>query len=84
MQPFVHGVANIDDTHYILGSALGIIHSQKLSVTSKVSSVEKLNNSTASDRTRLLPDAPVACVGGGSMLSVLPSLVEDESVAMYS
>ena len=39
-------VANIDDTHYILGSALGLILSQKSFVTSKVSSVEKLNNST--------------------------------------
>ena len=39
-------VANIDDTHYILGSALGLILSQKSFVTSKVSSVERLNNST--------------------------------------
>ena len=40
-------VANIDDTHYILGSALGPHPFQKLFVISKVSLVEKLNNSTA-------------------------------------
>ena len=36
-------VANVEDTHYIMGSALGPIHSQKLSVIFKVSLAEKPN-----------------------------------------
>ena len=66
-----------------LGSALDLIHSQKLFVTSKVSSVEakqQYRDLTGQD----LPDALVACVGGGSnAIGLFHPFVEDESVAMY-
>ena len=53
-------------------------------MTSKVLLVEKLNNSTSDLTGKNLPDALVACVGGGSnAIGLFHPFVEDESVAMY-
>ena len=84
MQPFVHGWQISTTPTISLVLPWGLILSQKSFVTSKVSSVEKLNNSIANMTGQDLPDALVACVGGGSnAIGLFHPFVEDESVAMY-
>ena len=84
MQPSVHGVANIDDTHYILGSALGP-HPFPEIVRDFQSVIGREAKQQYRDLTgKNLPDALVACVGGGSnAIGLFHPFVEDESVAMY-
>lgn len=77
-------VANIDDTHYILGSALGP-HPFPEIVRDFQSVIGREAKQQYRDLTgRDLPDALVACVGGGSnAIGLFHPFVEDESVAMY-
>ncbi|MDU2991970.1 MAG: tryptophan synthase subunit beta, partial [Streptococcus mitis] len=77
-------VANIDDTHYILGSALGphpfpeIVRDFQSVIGREAK--QQYRDITGQD----LPDALVACVGGGSnAIGLFHPFVEDESVAMY-
>lgn len=76
-------VANVEDTHYILGSALGphpfpeIVRDfqRVIGVETRRQIVEKEGR---------LPDAVVACIGGGSnAIGMFHPFVEDESVALY-
>ncbi len=76
-------VTNVEDTHYILGSALGphpfpkIVRDfqRVIGVETRKQILEKENQ---------LPDAVVACVGGGSnAIGMFHPFVEDEKVALY-
>ncbi|GEN84181.1 tryptophan synthase beta chain [Sporosarcina luteola] len=76
-------VANVEDTHYILGSALGphpfpeIVRDfqRVIGVETRRQIVEKEGR---------LPDAIVACIGGGSnAIGMFHPFVEDEAVALY-
>ena len=76
-------VANVEDTHYILGSALGphpfpeIVRDfqRVIGVETRRQIVEKEGR---------LPDAIVACIGGGSnAIGMFHPFVEDEEVALY-
>ena len=77
-------VANIDDTHYILGSALGPHPFPEI-----VRDFQSVIGREAKQQYRELtgenlPDALVACVGGGSnAIGLFHPFVEDETVAMY-
>ena len=77
-------MANIDDTHYILGSALGP-HPFPEIVRDFQSVIGREAKQQYRDLTgQDLPDALVACVGGGSnAIGLFHPFVEDESVAMY-
>ncbi|MEK3977511.1 tryptophan synthase subunit beta [Psychrobacillus sp. FSL K6-2836] len=76
-------VSNVEDTHYILGSALGphpfpkIVRDfqRVIGVETRRQIVEKAGK---------LPDAVVACVGGGSnAIGMFHPFVEDKNVALY-
>ena len=76
-------VSNVEDTHYILGSALGphpfpkIVRDfqRVIGVETRRQIVEKVGK---------LPDAVVACVGGGSnAIGMFHPFVEDKDVALY-
>ncbi|SDN09188.1 tryptophan synthase beta chain [Psychrobacillus sp. OK028] len=76
-------VSNVEDTHYILGSALGphpfprIVRDfqRVIGVETRRQIVEKVGK---------LPDAVVACVGGGSnAIGMFHPFVDDKDVALY-
>lgn len=76
-------VANVEDTHYILGSALGphpfprIVRDfqRVIGVETRKQIVEKEGK---------LPDAIVACVGGGSnAIGMFHPFIDDINVALY-
>lgn len=76
-------VANVEDTHYILGSALGphpfpeIVRDfqRVIGVETRRQIIEKEG---------CLPDAVVACIGGGSnAIGMFHPFVEDGEVALY-
>jgi len=76
-------VANVEDTHYILGSALGphpfprIVRDfqRVIGVETRRQIVEKEGR---------LPDAIVACIGGGSnAIGMFHPFIDDEDVALY-
>lgn len=76
-------VTNVEDTHYILGSALGPHPFPKIvrdfqriiGVETRVQILQKEGR---------LPDAVVACIGGGSnAIGMFHPFVDDESVALY-
>lgn len=76
-------VANVEDTHYILGSALGphpfpeIVRDfqRVIGVETRRQIVEKEG---------ALPNAIVACIGGGSnAIGMFHPFVDDEEVALY-
>lgn len=76
-------VSNVDDTHYILGSALGPHPFPKIVRDfQKVIGEETKQQILAKENQ--LPNAVVACVGGGSnAIGMFHSFVEDEEVALY-
>ena len=76
-------VANVEDTHYILGSALGphpfpkIVRDfqRVIGLETRRQIVEKAGR---------LPDAIVACIGGGSnAIGMFHPFLDDEEVALY-
>ncbi|MFC5601793.1 tryptophan synthase subunit beta [Sporosarcina koreensis] len=76
-------VANVEDTHYVLGSALGphpfpeIVRDfqRVIGVETRRQIVEKEGR---------LPDAVVACIGGGSnAIGMFHPFVEDEGVMLF-
>ena len=77
-------VANVEDTHYIMGSALGP-HPFPEIVRDYQSVIGKeAKKQFAEQNEGALPDALVACVGGGSnAIGLFYPFVEDTSVAMY-
>ncbi|MDI2588925.1 tryptophan synthase subunit beta [Psychrobacillus sp. NEAU-3TGS] len=76
-------VSNVEDTHYILGSALGPHPFPKIVRDfQRVIGVE--TRKQLIEKEGCLPDAVVACVGGGSnSIGMFHPFIEDEKVALY-
>ena len=77
-------VANIEDTHYIMGSALGPAPFPEI-VRDFQSVIGQEAKEQYADLTGgQLPDAVLACVGGGSnAIGLFYPFVNDQDVAMY-
>ncbi|KPQ01444.1 tryptophan synthase subunit beta [Marinobacter sp. HL-58] len=76
-------VANVDDTFYIIGTVAGP-HPYPLLVRDFQSVIGRETRAQCLDRTGKLPDALVACVGGGSnAIGMFYPFLTDESVELY-
>lgn len=76
-------VTNVDDTFYIIGTAAGP-HPYPLLVRDFQSVIGREARAQCLEMTGKLPDALVACVGGGSnAIGLFYPFLEDENVAMY-
>jgi tryptophan synthase beta chain len=76
-------VANVEDTHYIMGSVLGP-HPFPTIVRDFQSVIGKETKQQIMEKEGKLPDAIVACVGGGSnAMGMFYPFLEDESVRLY-
>ncbi|WP_082332563.1 tryptophan synthase subunit beta [Lysinibacillus contaminans] len=76
-------VTNVEDTHYILGSALGPHPFPKIVRDfQRVIGVE--TRAQILEKEGRLPEAVVACIGGGSnAIGMFHPFVDDEEVALY-
>jgi tryptophan synthase beta chain len=75
-------VATVGDTHYLLGSVLGP-HPYPLMVREFQSVIGREARAQCLERLDRLPDAIVACVGGGSnALGIFDAFVPDEAVRL--
>lgn len=75
-------VTNVDSTYYLLGSALGP-HPYPLMVRDFQSVIGKEAREQILEKTGMLPDCLVACVGGGSnSIGLFHPFLNDESVRM--
>ena len=75
-------VANVDDTYYLLGSALGP-HPYPLMVRDFQSVIGRETRRQILEQTGRLPTAVVACVGGGSnAIGIFHAFVEDADVRL--
>jgi tryptophan synthase beta chain len=76
-------VTNVDDTFYIIGTAAGP-HPYPQLVRDFQCIIGREARSQCLEQTGRLPDALVACVGGGSnAIGLFHPFLEDTSVAMY-
>ncbi|MGF9979054.1 tryptophan synthase subunit beta [Viridibacillus arvi] len=76
-------VANVEDTHYILGSALGP-HPFPQIVRDFQRIIGLETRKQIVEKEGRLPDAIVACIGGGSnAIGMFHPFVEDEDVKLY-
>lgn len=76
-------VANVDDTHYLLGSVMGPHPFPKM-VRDFQSVIGKETKEQFLEREGRLPDALVACIGGGSnSMGMFYPFVRDEEVKLY-
>lgn len=76
-------VANVDDTHYIMGSVLGP-HPFPVIVRDFQSVIGKETKRQYLEENHTLPDAVVACIGGGSnAMGMFYPFIEDETVELY-
>ncbi|TFB21827.1 tryptophan synthase subunit beta [Filobacillus milosensis] len=76
-------VTNVEDTHYIMGSVLGPHPFPKM-VRDFQSVIGKETKAQILEKENALPDAVVACVGGGSnAMGMFYPFVEDTSVKLY-
>ncbi|PZG01404.1 tryptophan synthase subunit beta [Micromonospora deserti] len=76
-------VANVDDTHYLIGTAAGP-HPFPALVRDFVRGIGDEARQQCLDLTGALPDAVTACVGGGSnALGVFHAFVGDPDVRLY-
>ncbi|AXI00475.1 tryptophan synthase subunit beta [Sporosarcina sp. PTS2304] len=76
-------VSNVDDTHYILGSALGP-HPFPQIVRDFQRVIGDETRKQIIEKEGRLPDAVVACIGGGSnAIGMFHPFVEDEEVKLY-
>ncbi|MDA8789783.1 tryptophan synthase subunit beta [Pseudomonadales bacterium] len=76
-------VTNVDNTFYIIGTVAGPAPYPQL-VRDFQSVIGREARQQMIDRTGRLPDALVACVGGGSnAIGLFHPMLEDASVAMY-
>lgn len=76
-------VANVEDTHYILGSALGP-HPFPAIVRDFQRVIGDETRQQILEKEGKLPNTIVACVGGGSnAIGMFTPFVEDEQVALY-
>ncbi|WP_165210014.1 tryptophan synthase subunit beta [Streptococcus tangpeifui] len=77
-------VANIDDTHYIMGSALGPAPFPEIVRDFQSVIGRESKRQFAQLSGGKLPDAVMACIGGGSnAIGMFYPFVDDESVALY-
>jgi tryptophan synthase beta chain len=75
-------VTNVADTYYLLGSALGP-HPYPLMVRNFQSVIGREARAQILERTGRLPDALIACVGGGSnSIGLFHPFLADENIAM--
>jgi tryptophan synthase beta chain len=75
-------VARVDDTHYLLGSVLGP-HPYPLMVREFQAVIGQEARAQMIDQAGRLPDAIVACVGGGSnALGIFDAFVDDGQVRL--
>nr|WP_227500295.1 tryptophan synthase subunit beta [Marinobacter nanhaiticus] len=76
-------VTNVDDTFYIIGTVAGP-HPYPLLVRDFQAVIGRETRAQCLDKTGRLPDALVACVGGGSnAIGMFYPFLTDESVEMY-
>ncbi|MBY8872723.1 tryptophan synthase subunit beta [Micromonospora sp. PLK6-60] len=76
-------VANVDDTHYLIGTAAGP-HPFPAMVRDFVRGIGEEARQQCLDLTGGLPDAVAACVGGGSnALGIFHAFVPDADVRLY-
>ncbi|MFI8804926.1 tryptophan synthase subunit beta [Micromonospora chalcea] len=76
-------VANVDDTHYLIGTAAGP-HPFPEMVRDFVRGIGVEARQQCLDLTGTLPDAVAACVGGGSnALGIFHAFVPDAGVRLY-
>ena len=76
-------VSHVDDTFYIIGTAAGP-HPYPMMVRDFQRVIGIESRKQCFDKTGRLPDALVACVGGGSnAIGLFHPFLEDESVAIY-
>lgn len=76
-------VKHVDDTHYIMGSVLGP-HPFPEMVRDFQSVIGTETRRQILEKTGRLPDAVVACVGGGSnAMGMFYPFLNDDSVALY-
>lgn len=76
-------VANVEDTHYILGSVVGP-HPFPEIVRDFQSVIGKETKKQMLEQEGKLPDAVVACIGGGSnAMGMFHPFVEDKEVKIY-
>ena len=77
-------VANIEDTHYIMGSALGPAPFPEIVRDFQSVIGQEAKEQYAELTGGQLPDAVLACVGGGSnAIGLFYPFVNDQTVAMY-
>ncbi|ASK61457.1 tryptophan synthase subunit beta [Virgibacillus phasianinus] len=75
--------SHVEDTHYILGSVVGPHPFPKI-VRDFQSVIGNETKQQMLDQTNKLPDAVIACVGGGSnAMGMFYPFIQDESVALY-
>jgi len=76
-------VTNVDDTHYLLGSAMGP-HPFPMMVRDFQSVIGKETREQFLAREGRLPEAVVACIGGGSnAIGMFYPFIEDKEVRLY-
>lgn len=76
-------VTNIDDTYYIIGTVAGP-HPYPAMVRDFQTIIGRESRVQMQDKIGGLPDALVACVGGGSnAIGLFHPFIKDESVAIY-
>jgi tryptophan synthase beta chain len=76
-------VENVDDTHYLLGSVMGP-HPFPQMVRDFQSVIGKETKQQFQFSEGALPDAVVACIGGGSnAMGMFHPFIEDEMVSLY-
>jgi tryptophan synthase beta chain len=76
-------VANVDDTYYIIGTAAGP-HPYPMLVRDFQCVIGRETRHQCAEQTGRLPDALVACVGGGSnAIGLFHPFLGESSVAMY-
>ncbi|CRK83756.1 tryptophan synthase subunit beta [Neobacillus massiliamazoniensis] len=76
-------VTNVDDTHYLLGSVMGP-HPFPTIVRDFQSVIGKETKEQFLKSEGKLPDAVVACIGGGSnAMGMFYPFIEDEQVSLY-
>ena len=80
LEDFAH---NVEDTHYLVGSAVGPDPFPRM-VREFQSVIGEEAREQFRDRTGELPEAAVACVGGGSnAIGLFHAFRDDEKVALY-
>jgi tryptophan synthase beta chain len=76
-------VANVEDTHYLLGSVMGP-HPFPMMVRDFQSVIGKETKKQFMKKNNRLPDAVIACIGGGSnAMGMFFPFIEDEAVQLY-